>query len=142
MGLFRAPQSTVLNIMIPGKPVTKQGSNSSWFPKAQGIQVHHYTPTNVVNWAAFAQFVIRQYHQTPLWDCPVKLTLVYYKRRPKKPLHPVYCPVKPDLDNIEKNVNDAIKGVIITDDCRIVEKVSRKLYDDFERLEITLEKLA
>jgi Holliday junction resolvase RusA-like endonuclease len=45
---------------------------------------------------------------------------------------------KPDLDNLEKAVTDALNQVVYYDDSLIVEKTSRKVYGARPRAEITL----
>lgn len=41
---------------------------------------------------------------------------------------PRFHTIKPDLDNMEKAVQDALTGIVWTDDCRVCQKYSRKLY--------------
>lgn len=48
---------------------------------------------------------------------------------------------KPDLDNIEKLVLDALNGVVYLDDAQICEVIKRKRYGLGPRVEISLEEI-
>ena len=45
---------------------------------------------------------------------------------------------KPDLDNYEKAILDALEGIVYTNDSLVVEKHSRKLFGDPNRIDITI----
>ena len=49
-----------------------------------------------------------------------------------------YPTVKPDLDNIEKAVMDALNGIAYGDDSAVVRKHSAKCYGDEEGLSVTI----
>lgn len=46
---------------------------------------------------------------------------------------------KPDLDNLIKAVTDAMNGIVYLDDSQIVRLVTRKVYSDLPRVNITIE---
>ena len=46
---------------------------------------------------------------------------------------------KPDLDNIEKLVNDALNGVVWLDDKQVVSQTSRKIYGTDDYLAVIVE---
>lgn len=48
---------------------------------------------------------------------------------------------RPDIDNVEKTVLDALLNVAYEDDSQVVELVSRKLYDVEPRTEIHIERI-
>jgi Holliday junction resolvase RusA-like endonuclease len=133
---------TKISFVIPGKPVPKQGSSSSHFATADGaIHAHHYTPKHVANWAAYARLVASQYAQNPLWGSNgegIRVTIVVKKIRPKSSKRK-YFTTTPDLDNVEKNLMDAIKGIIFVDDAMVIDKHSSKTYSDVEQTEVTVE---
>jgi Holliday junction resolvase RusA-like endonuclease len=52
-----------------------------------------------------------------------------------KVLRPI---VTPDLDNVEKIVNDSIKGFIIYDDAQITSEITEKYYSNSPRMEVTI----
>ncbi len=68
----------------------------------------------------------------------VKLYCHFYFTRPKsvsakkRPYHTV----KPDLDKLIRNIGDALKGIIYTEDARIVEITATKSYNSIPRVEI------
>jgi Holliday junction resolvase RusA-like endonuclease len=131
-----------ISFVIPGKPVAKQGSNSRLVPSAEGgLHAVHYTPEHVRNWAAYARLVASQHRVIPPWDCAIRVSVVVVVTKPASKKKAVYCTTRPDLDNIEKNLNDAMNKVIYTDDSRIVEKVIRKEYGIVDEVRVTLEKL-
>ena len=43
---------------------------------------------------------------------------------------------KPDIDNVEKIILDALNGIAYDDDKQVVEEASSKLYSDVPRVEI------
>lgn len=49
--------------------------------------------------------------------------------------------VKPDLDNVEKIIYDALNGIAYTDDSHITEMSISKHYSDNPRVEIRLEEI-
>ena len=56
-----------------------------------------------------------------LWDCPIKVSIAFFFKRPKRPLFKEYAATKPDLDNLIKAVGDALEGVIWDNDSRICQ---------------------
>lgn len=141
---FKGPAARITRIefVIPGKPVAKQGSNSRLVPSEEGgLRAVHYTPEHVRNWAAYARLVAAQHRVIPPWDCAIKIDVTVIVARPKSRSKDKFCVTKPDLDNIEKNLNDAMQKVIYTNDSRIVEKGIRKQYGDLDEVRVILEKL-
>lgn len=63
--------------------------------------------------------------------------ITYYIKRPKtvKRKHPI---VKPDLDNYDKAILDALNGLAYQDDAQIVRKLSEKCYDLHGRIVVEL----
>ena len=48
---------------------------------------------------------------------------------------------KPDLDNTQKSVLDALNGIVYVDDCQVCEIVARKFYSNSARLDISIEQV-
>jgi Holliday junction resolvase RusA-like endonuclease len=69
---------------------------------------------------------------------PLSVELIFYLKRPKKPKHPAYPIVRPDIDNYAKAVLDGMNPVkddptgqysgIYKDDSQVVELWLRKAY--------------
>ncbi len=82
------------------------------------------------------------------WDCPLHVEIGFFFSRPKshygtgknsevlKVNAPICKTSKPDKDNLEKFVNDALNGVFWRDDSSIVSSTSVKLYSSTPRVEV------
>ena len=46
--------------------------------------------------------------------------------------------VKPDCDNIAKNINDALNGIVYPDDKQIIRLEVNKYYSENERVEVII----
>lgn len=58
----------------------------------------------------------------------LRIRLDFYMRPPKRRAR-THPSVKPDLSNLQKNIEDAANGILWRDDAQIVEVIARKLYD-------------
>lgn len=132
-------------IVIPGKPVGKQR------PKAT-IRGHHagvYTPKET---KAYERYVVAMFLQAYPCARPLegeikgKIKAFYpipqstSKKRKTAMLDGSIRPmVKPDLDNVEKIIYDALNGIAYTDDSHITEMTISKYYSDKPRVEIMIE---
>ncbi|MDQ3233670.1 MAG: RusA family crossover junction endodeoxyribonuclease [Pseudobdellovibrionaceae bacterium] len=76
---------------------------------------------------AVADCVRRQYKGKPL-DCPVMLRIFAWRTRPKSKARDVYAATKPDCDNIQKLIGDALEGILWVNDSRIVDARCVKRY--------------
>ena len=77
-----------------------------------------------------------------LWDCAIALRLTFTQLRPKSHYRtgknalalresaPMYPVGKPDVLKLARGVEDALSGVIWTDDARIVDEKLLKFYGD------------
>ena len=131
-----------ISFVIPGKPVTKQGTNSRLITSAVGTsKVVHYTPERTRDWAGYVKYIASQYFQDPLWRGPMRLELVVKLVRPAARKNDKYCIAKPDFDNTFKNLCDAMAGIIYADDKAFVDVRYRKEFADVNQLEVTLELL-
>lgn len=135
----------IYNIVVPGKPMGKQR------PKAtnRGRFTSVYTPKETVS---YENLVVAMFHQTYPDSRPLEgevrgfikafypIPLSTSKKRKQAMLDGVIRPqVKPDLDNIEKIIYDALNGIAYTDDSHITEMTVSKHYSDVPRVEITIE---
>ena len=115
-----------ISYFVPGIPVAKGR------PRAYKMHNGHigtYTPDKTVDW----ERKVRSYAyearpatplEEPLTVC-IEFTLLKPKSVAKKRQYPS---VKPDLDNLEKAVLDAMNGLIYTDDALICRKYGAKWY--------------
>ena len=73
-------------------------------------------------WHDQVKAAIREHRQHPLLDEAVYLEIIWNFLRPKsvKEKARPFMTVKPDIDNLEKLVKDAMKGIIYRDDSLVV----------------------
>lgn len=64
----------------------------------------------------------------------------YSKKKTEQALNNEIRPtVKPDCDNIAKNINDALNGIVYPDDKQIVSLMVNKFYGNSEQVRIKIE---
>ena len=117
----------VVKAWIPGSPVAKGRPR---VVRTKDGRTMTYTPKTTAEYQAFVRMMASQDAPEEPWDGPVAINLRFCIERPKsvKPNKRPLPIVKPDLDNLEKAILDALNGVWYTDDSRIVRKVSEKKY--------------
>ena len=133
-----------LKFRILGKVKAKQ---SVKFGK-NGIK---YTPGDMVNYANWVKTSFKKEYPEhlphELDGCNLTVRLDVYFKMPesfskkkremalKGDLRPT---VKPDWDNISKNICDALNGIAYTDDKAIVDGSVHKYYDDYDYVNVTI----
>ena len=134
-----------LEFFIFGKVKPKQSFRYTRFG-------HKYTPSDVKQYARDIQ---RTFYATyPKWlpsmffDKPLKVELSVYMKMPNSfskikkhralagELRPL---VKPDCDNISKNILDALNGIAYPDDKQIVELTIKKYYGNSDMVNVRIE---
>lgn len=93
------------------------------------------------NWMETIKMQALNHRPETLLDGPLRVTMTVYLLRPKGAKNRLYPHVKPDLSNLVKAVEDALNGLIWTDDSRIVDLRTSKLYGDPTRVEVEIEEL-
>jgi Holliday junction resolvase RusA-like endonuclease len=104
----------------------------------RGKFVSTYTPdaTRIAE-QDFKNQAMKYKPEKPL-ECPLKITLRFYKPRPKsKPKKELYWTSKADLDNLIKVV-DSLNGIFWKDDSQIIEIHASKAYDDNARTDVEI----
>ena len=99
---------------------------------------------------------IVQHRPESPWSGPVQLVVEWVFARPKshfrtgkhagelRPDAPIFCDKRPDIDNLEKMLLDAMNGVFFLDDGQIAGVVATKTYSELPerpRTEVTLRRL-
>lgn len=125
---------------IPIVPVAKARARSAVTKSGKTV---HYTP----NKTAHTENIIRDYaSKSDVYfekGVPLKLTLLFMFERPKSaPKKRKYPVVKPDDDNCEKLVRDALNSVLYHDDAQIVSKQVDKVYAMRWGIFISVEEIA
>lgn len=122
-------------------------------PKAtsRGRYTKVYTPKETIS---YENLVIAMFRQTYPNAKPLEgevrgfirafypIPLSTSKKRKQAMLEGFIRPqVKPDLDNIEKIIYDALNGIAYTDDSHITEMSISKHYSDSPRVEVSIEEV-
>lgn len=111
-----------------------------------------YTPTTApVNaFKAAVQSAFASAYQGAPIQGPVSLTLTYMLPRPKKlcwkkrPMPRLWHDIKPDKDNLEKSLMDALKGLAWRDDAQVCRSLTEKVVasgNEQPRVEVRIEEL-
>jgi len=148
----RSNKGNVIHMTFYRVPVPKQGDKSRIATLKTGKQfIHHYQPSQVVNEHAALALLAQENRPDELWDCAIAAELHYYFSWPKSiskkrkaawiENHVCDRATKPDGDNLEKMIWDALEGVIFINDSRITRLHRTKSYSDTPRIEITLSKI-
>ena len=99
-----------------------------------------YTPKKTETWENYMRFAAIQYRPEKLLEGPLSIKLHFVLIKPKSvPKKRKYPCVKPDIDNLEKSVLDALEGLFYRNDSQIVRKVASKDYGEPARVEVELE---
>lgn len=97
--------------------------------------VRNYTPANhpVNSFKAAVGYSCRQVYNGPVLECPLEVCITAIFPRPKgmmfktKPMPREWKTSKPDIDNIQKSVYDALNGVLWRDDSLICSSHTYKM---------------
>lgn len=111
-----------------------------------------YTPNDVVEYSNFVKLSFL--NKYPDWniellkDKPLKMSIdvfmnvpaSYSKTKKIKALANELRPIiKPDCDNIAKNINDSLNGILYPDDKQIVSLTVNKFYSDKEFVTVKIQ---
>ena len=131
----------MIEFTVYGDPVGKQAAKAFYNPKAKGRKIIMFSPKNTKDWEQLIRSAAQDHVPDELFDDPLCASVTFYMLKPKsRPKKCLYPDRKPDLDNLEKAVFDALEKVIYTNDSRIVEKHSYKLWGK-PRVNIKIEKM-
>jgi len=99
------------------------------------------------------EVIARQHAPEKPFDCPLRVDMQFFFPRPKnhygtgknsqvlKPTAPNFHISRPDIDNCQKFVLDALNGVFWKDDSVVCESKIKKLYSNRPRTEIVITQL-
>lgn len=126
---------TDILIVVPGHPVGKGRARSARLPNGRTI---HYTPAKTRTWEGIAKsLAIDAMNGRDPLQCPVRISIIITHgvadswpnwKRELAYAGRIEPTVKPDADNVEKAVKDALNGVVWHDDCQVVSCSKEKLY--------------
>lgn len=96
---------------------------------------------------AYGLYLQRQHGIEPIFEGPLSLDITFHFLTPplkrNRPMHGWHF-IRPDIDNLEKLVLDAINSVgsIWHDDAQVSEVIKRKRYNKVAELLITIKELS
>ena len=112
---------STVSFWVPGIPEA-QGSMRS--PRA-GVVLHN--KPSLTAWRDLIGFTAKQAWGTrPLLDWPVRMTCAFYFPKPQRPQHDGWASTSLDLDKLIRAVGDALQGVVLKNDSRIVAITAQK----------------
>lgn len=132
----------MVKIRIPGKPMGKQRARTL----KNGFS---YTPEKTVSYENMVKLVYHEsggtYMEGPLKAC---IKIVHdipkstSKKNREKMLRGELLPTKkPDIDNVQKIIFDALNGIAYKDDTQIVAVMAEKTYGSNPYVEVSLEEV-
>ena len=142
------PQGSKLSHAIygrDGKPVMKNG---------RVITVTRNDNPDVLSWRGAVADAARHVYDGPLLTGPIKLTVLFYRPRPKghfgsgrnanniKESAPAYPTTKPDSTKLLRAVEDALTNVVWKDDSQIVKHDVEKNWGASEQTHVIVETLS
>jgi len=124
--------------IVPAVPVAQPRAKASTF----GGHTRMYTPTKTASgkthpiaaFKACVQLAFRQACSLPPHAGPMELSIVFVLPRPQKlqkkssPSERIPHTVKPDTDNLQKSVMDALSGLLFQDDRQVYAITAEKFY--------------
>ena len=136
---------TSLSFTIPTIPVAQPRQRHA----NMGGHIRNYIPTDhpVVAFKAAAQMAAAGAYQGEPLDHPLRVDLVFVMPRPKsmcwkrRPMPRAPFGKKPDRDNLEKSLYDALNGLLWRDDSLICDGRVQKVYaagDEQPHVEIVI----
>lgn len=102
-----------------------------------------YTPTKTVAAEGMIRMAFMASKQKKIeGKVPLRLDATFYMKRPKSVKKDVIWHIKrPDKDNLEKLVKDALNNYAYDDDSQICAGEVQKQYDDVPRIEIFIKEI-
>lgn len=124
-----------ITLRIPGKP-QPGGSKRAFTPKGWDRPVIVDANPKAMDWKRTVQAFALATAAGRILDGPLRVSMTFVVARPKghfgvrglRPSAPAYPAVKPDVLKLARSTEDALTGIIWTDDARIVVEILRKLY--------------
>lgn len=134
----------IVKFIVKGRPSPKERPR---FCYSKNGRLHVFTP---VKTGSFEEIVAMSWKEQSnvCFDgkVPLKASLVFYFAVPKswsqkKKKFMIGKPMisRPDLDNLEKSIYDALNGYAYEDDSCIVSHSTRKMYGNCDMVSITIE---
>ena len=122
-----------ISLIVPGQPKSK--------PRPRVTRRGTYIPRCAKDYEEYVKWLfIQKYPKFQPLTGAVKLVITAYFKKPKKNKD-VYPIKKPDIDNIQKIIMDALNKIAYKDDKQIVEVATKKMFADDPKVEIVIAEL-
>ena len=122
-----------IRFVVKGPPVP-QGSMAAIKTKSGKVAVIHSKRGKGRTVAQWRRAAKQEAHLVmrgrALMDGPTSVEATFYVQRPVSRLESAFPDTKPDLDKLCRALGDALEGIVVTQDSRIVHWSARKLYAD------------
>lgn len=124
-----------ITLRIPGKP-QPGGSKRAFTPKGWNRPVIVDSNPKAMDWKRTVQAFAMRAATGRILDGPLRVTMTFVVARPQghfgkrglRPSAPTFPATKPDVLKLARTTEDALTGIVWTDDARIVVEILRKLY--------------
>jgi Holliday junction resolvase RusA-like endonuclease len=137
----------MIRLVIPGEVVPQLRPRFA----RRGSFVTTYDPEKCRNYKAYVRALAAGVAPSKPMSGPVKVKIMLYRYTPQRwnkakiaaalagALRPT---TKPDITNLVKGIEDAIKGLIWVDDSQVVELAVAKWYSDNPRAEVEIDEIS
>lgn len=106
-----------------------KGSSRAFVPKGWKRAIVTSANPKLKDWEGNVRAAAQLYADTHFIDGPVALELVFYLPKPKSaPKKRTHCTTRPDCSKLIRSTEDALIGVLFTDDAAVVSIVASKHY--------------
>jgi len=125
-----------VSFVVPGVPVAQPRQRTRIVEAEDRTYTQNYTPAKhpVNAFKAAVALAVAAAYQGPPLEGPLRVSVLFLLPRPgrliwkRREMPRVWAPVKPDRDNLEKSLQDALNGQLWADDAQIVAGAVRKMY--------------
>ena len=138
-----------LIIYVPAVPVAQPRARATTINGA--ARMYEAAKSHPVHaFKASVRLAAREVYQGPPLDCPLSVSAVFVFPRPKRlvwkkrDMPRVPHSIKPDRDNCDKALLDALRGTVFVDDAQVCDGSLRKVYaagDEQPHVLVTIEQL-
>lgn len=137
--------TTIIEFTVPAVPVAQPRPRATLAHGGKGARIHEVThiknaatgerrPHPIAAFKATVRLAAQAAYQGPPLEGAVVMTALFLMPRPgrlrwkSKPMPRCPHTQKPDLDNLEKSLKDALKGIIWHDDSQVFDVCKQKFY--------------
>jgi len=142
---------TTIAFTVYGEPKTA-GSKRAFYKAGMKRAIVVDDNDKSRDWKEHVSSAARQNYQGPLLTGPLKVSLRFYRVRPKGHFNgrgemnkagrdSIGPTTKPDVLKLARAVEDALSGVIYRDDAQIIREVLEKEWGEPARVEVVIEPL-